>query len=323
MIEWPASTIAHSTIIERSRTIAYDFSRQALYAPQRRPVFVAADRVDAFQPHKRGLSLANAWWLSNAAHLAYFDGSQIEGVLHENRRSLGLSLVEFFDNGGTRGYLAGGDGFAILAFRGTQPGEVRDLATDLKFHQRELSAVGGSVAVHSGFLEALEHVWEPVQSCLEALSETSTPVWFTGHSLGAALATLAAVRHQPAALYTFGSPRVGQEGLRNVLVGFEVERFVNCTDIVTSVPPPLLRYRHAGTQRFFTHLGHLHNDPDTCLVARARRAGTFAYQKTFPLVHRGMVKLRRLADHAIVNYTESILRAMEATDGRAGNELAV
>ena len=38
------------------------------------------------------------------------------------------------------------------------------------------------------------------------------PIWYTGHSLGAALAILAASRKRPAALATFGAPIVVDDG---------------------------------------------------------------------------------------------------------------
>ena len=88
-------------------------------------------------------------------------------------------------------------------------------------------------------------------------------IWFTGHSLGGALATLAADRciRQGAMLglgdlggvYTFGSPLVGN---RHFADGFNSRvrgrsfRFVNDQDGVTKVPPQFLGYCHVNTERF-------------------------------------------------------------------------
>ena len=47
--------------------MAYDFTRQALYNPETRPVFLAADKVGPFQPSADRLSMVNAWWLANAS----------------------------------------------------------------------------------------------------------------------------------------------------------------------------------------------------------------------------------------------------------------
>lgn len=69
-------------------------------------------------------------------------------------------------------------------------------------------------------------------------------LWFTGHGMGAALATLAAVDFQPAALYTFGSPRVflSRSGRRWRIPAWRV---VNRMDLVAGLPPPW-RFRHVG-----------------------------------------------------------------------------
>ncbi len=55
----------------------------------------------------------------------------------------------------------------------------------------------------------------------------SRRVWFTGHSLGGALATLAAGRYERAPeVYTFGAPRVG-DGEHVKSLDTPVYRFVN------------------------------------------------------------------------------------------------
>ncbi len=83
------------------------------------------------------------------------------------------------------------------------------------------------------------------------------PIWLTGHSLGGALATIAAYRllkmgMNVHGLYTFGSPRVGnygfvhdfrvlafQRGLKGQGNEGNLQRFMNHNDIVARVPPAL------------------------------------------------------------------------------------
>jgi pimeloyl-ACP methyl ester carboxylesterase len=101
-------------------------------------------------------------------------------------------------------------------------------------------------------------VWADVTEAL-SLAHAVRP-WFTGHSLGGALATLAADRHgDSAAVYTFGSPLVGDDafaaGFNNRHEGRSF-RYVNGDDLVTRVPP------------FFTHINREHRlaaPPETSL----------------------------------------------------------
>jgi predicted lipase len=68
---------------------------------------------------------------------------------------------------------------------------------------------------HEGFQAALDAAWPLVETKLTALIQARRrPIFFTGHSLGAALAVLAAEKAKdghlvPAAVYTFGMPRAG------------------------------------------------------------------------------------------------------------------
>ena len=75
-------------------------------------------------------------------------------------------------------------------------------------------------------------------------------VYMTGHSLGAAMATIAATRYQPIELFTFGSPRVGgSKFIRNIKCPHL--RFMNNNDIVCRIPPAWLGFRHHGDMIYF------------------------------------------------------------------------
>jgi triacylglycerol lipase len=286
----------------------YDTSREALYHPESKPVFVGVDRMPRFQAHDLGFSLVNAWWLSNAAHLAYYDAAPLEHELHE----VGLRCVDFFSGESTQAFLAASDDFAILAFRGTESDEWVDFKADADFR---LASFQNGAKVHRGFLVALDQVWEKVDERLKEMAAQGLPTWYTGHSLGAALATLAAARTKPAALFSFGSPRVGNKEFVRLLDGVPVHRLVNCSDMAATVPPRSLGYRHVGELNFITSAGKLLVNPSSPRVFWSKIVGMCKYAAALPWFRRGVVKARSFADHAIVNYTSALGAAVARMPG--------
>lgn len=286
-----------------------DFSREALCYPDRRPVFVAVESVAPFDAENTGLSLTNAWWLANLCQLAYCQTCDIEQELQR----VGWRLLEFFEGESTQGYLAAGTGFAVLTFRGTEIEQWPDIKADSAFGLIEFRGVPD---VHGGFLGALDEVWPEVEAALDGVAAQGIPIWYTGYSLGAALATLAAARRPPAALYTFGSPRVGDLDFVRRLQELPIQRFVNCCDIVTQVPPPALGYWHVGQQEFITARGRILRNPESWHVARRRLMARLIYAAGLPWLRRGRVTMRSVADHAIVNYVAGIEREMQVSGSR-------
>tara|TARA_B100000212_G_scaffold31527_1_gene20609 strand:- start:441 stop:863 length:423 start_codon:yes stop_codon:yes gene_type:complete len=87
-------------------------------------------------------------------------------------------------------------------------------------------------------------------------------IYITGHSLGAALATLVAGRlnNPDVVLYTFGSPRVGN-GKWNKCQKFKHYRFRNNNDLVTRIPPAWLGFKHNGKFMYFNSNGDYKDQP--------------------------------------------------------------
>lgn len=204
------------------------------------------------------------------------DGAKL-AELNASIGAADFQLVETFNNGGTQAFLAKreSDRVAVLAFRGTEK-DMQDIKTDLdaRFYERN------GVRVHDGFYQAFLHVEPMVRKAVEELSDHK--VYVTGHSLGGALALIAARAlngDNIAACYTFGSPRVG--GLEfEADIKVPIYRVVNAADAVPRVPPtwfidavvwvagripqPTLRdwlrrflkqyqgYRHHGDMRYLT-----------------------------------------------------------------------
>ena len=183
---------------------------------------------------------------------------------------LGLVWGKFYDSGGSTQAFTCGDGSRmIVAFRGSEE-EPIDWIRNAEFRS-EPGELGGGV--HSGHHRALNEVWSDLRA---GLLTAGLPVSTTGHSLGAALATLAAARlaeaNAPAqAVYTFGQPRIGKSGFEQAyedLYGSVTFRFVNHIDLVTRVPFLLLGYRHVGRRMYFDESGAFMPDAEIWTVVR-------------------------------------------------------
>lgn len=156
------------------------------------------------------------------------------------RAALPDAEVEFFDRDATQAYAIRRAGHSALAFRGTQVFagfSLADVLSNLWVRRR----AWGPGKVHAGYLEALLDVVEEVKVLLY---RAPRPLYFTGHSMGGALATLAATLPPgPDAAYSFGAPRVGNAAFARALD--RVVRVVNCDDIAPRYPLPF-GYRHGG-----------------------------------------------------------------------------
>jgi hypothetical protein len=208
-----------------------------------------------FQTVAGTFSRINAWWLADAALLSYWPPDAARRIFNDQAH-LESESVQRLD---TQAYVAWNDAFALVAFRGTQPDSLIDVLADAGIALKEWDV--RDERVHAGFKAALEVVWDRIVEILTPLA--NRPVWFTGHSLGAALATLAGdrfARERPSrafgelgGIYTFGSPLVGDRGFVdgfNTRCGDRSFRFVNDQDTVTRVPPPGVGYRHVNSERF-------------------------------------------------------------------------
>jgi len=205
-----------------------------------------------FQVKATAFNLINAWWLAEASTLVYAD----EDFVRARFSKAGLPEVRFFDKQSTQCFVANNDQFAIVAFRGSEIWKKKE-KFDLNKVMADLKAnvdirltdwpQGGKV--HRGFKEALEEVWLDLLPYIRQLDSKGCKIWMTGHSLGAALATLCAGRYgHVQGVYTFGSPRVGNDVFKEKF-DVNIYRIVNNDDIVSRVPPPGA-YRHVGELKF-------------------------------------------------------------------------
>jgi len=213
-----------------------------------------------FDSRTRNYSTKNAYWLGKASEIVYDSPEKAQAEL----KSWGFNLFKYFDFRETQAFISGNDEMLVLAFRGTEAKKIRDWMTDLN-----MSFVGGpSGKVHEGFSIALNYIWSDIYQFIRA-QRGCRSLWVTGHSLGAALATLAVAKlrlekDEPVnGLYTFGQPRTGdREFAKNFDADFAAQtfRYVNNNDIVPRVPFRVLNYSHVGTFRYFDVKGIQHNE---------------------------------------------------------------
>jgi hypothetical protein len=230
--------------------------------PERDSSYVHFENAAAhpFDGGAAGLGRRNAWWLADAALLAYRD--VLDAISRFKQAGMQAELIQA---GGLQAYVAWGSSFLIVAFRGTESDQWDDIFDDLKFRQEAWG--GGAKLVHRGFKDALERVWPGMEPLVEHLGETRS-VWFSGHSLGGALAVLAADRYpKTAGVCTIGSPRVGNRAFGaafDTRFNGRALRYVAATDIVTHVPPETFfnfSYQHVGALRQISEIGAVTRQP--------------------------------------------------------------
>ena len=162
--------------------------------------------------------------------------------------------LKFFDVDGAQAYGIQMPQFTMIVFRGTQPNELSDIIADIKAWPSESDTVGN---VHSGFKGELDKIYPDISNWLKNKNKNLV---ITGHSLGAAMATLFASRQETkdydVKLYTFGSPRVGNDEWAEQFANIEAYRFVNNNDIVCTVPP-FGYYTHVGELHYMSYTGKI------------------------------------------------------------------
>jgi hypothetical protein len=288
----------------------FDNSWKALLKPGEATLYFDVHGRTQFQVEPPAFSLINAWWLGEFSRLIYRLGPRetpsfpagptrqeiLNGVGMQEVKFIGsekaqCAVIKSQDSSDAR--------FRALVFRGTD--ELIDWLTNLNVH---LARWAGPGLVHEGFRDAFDTIWPEIE---RLLAEDTGPVFYTGHSLGGALATLAAARVAPRALYTYGSPLVGDKTFTAALSNIQAYRVVNNRDIVTTVPPPI-GYGHVGELHYITHDGSVTVSPDDTTVAldRLKRDKSENVLRNLRRVFTDAPEF--LADHAPVNYVAHLER---------------
>jgi predicted lipase len=234
----------------------------------------------------------NAWWLAELSRVIYRESvAENDKVLPDRvtvLQNAGHQEVQFAHGASSEAALIKVGDFHVLAFRGTE--EPRDWRRniDVRFDDDW----GGPGRAHKGWVGALNEVWPQFEETLRAIA---TPIFYTGHSLGGALAILAAARFAPTAVYTYGGPRCGDaEFAREHPLRDRIHRVVNNRDLVPRNPPG---FEHTGELHYVTSNGAMLTNPSKDEVGDDHDVDDPTHE-----LLKGDLVPEFLADHAPVNY---------------------
>jgi hypothetical protein len=280
--------------------LAYDPSRTALYHPE---------RCDTL--FRSGQSCSPVQLAVEAARLAYYraeeSASERARLVDALDRAGFADLVLFVDSqSGAAAFAArrSSDGTALLSFRGTRPDDYRDLLTDLRANLVAWPESAGRV--HNGFAVAVRALRPQILEWIKSANPDGNKLILTGHSLGAAMATLAATIWRPGWLVTLGSPRVGDAVFTATVRATQIVRFVDCCDAVTEVPPGVGGYTHIEASTYLTRNARTVENPDESFVMSDRLRARVEYSIRYSWQFWRNVFVRDLADHAPINYARVV-----------------
>lgn len=216
-------------------------------------------------------------------------------------RSVGGDVPMFTSTAeGTQMMIAEFATHSAIVFRGTEvsisrPLEAyRDIKTDLMFRKTDFHGL----SIHRGFVRAYMGVLDDVRGFAH---ETKKPIYIAGHSLGGALAKLAAIeipRAKINAVYTFGAPRIGTSRIDDA-IGAPLYQVIHAADLVPRLPLMIMGFRRAGDKRYITRKGRLVRSPSS-----VRMAGRFIWTLL-------RSPTRVIKDHDLAKYRHHITRGLQ------------
>jgi hypothetical protein len=251
-------------------------------------VYPAHSLAETIETEAFDIDLAQAlMWMSQAAYETTADTSEpresrkLERILER----WGFTCRARLSRAGTEGFVAESTTTLVVAFAGTDPVITANWITDFNIRT-------GPDGIHRGFSEGVACVGPAL---LAALKGTTKRIFLVGHSLGGALAVVAAWRltgdrgelaewtapdeaidaGRIAGVLTYGMPRAGDEAFeasyRSRGLWQKTVRLEYGSDIVPSLPPAAtgqLAFRHVGPALHCPHGGQFkdslppRDDPD-------------------------------------------------------------
>lgn len=211
-----------------------------------------------------------AYWMMQLSYAVYFaegkdkvpDKEKILTYLQQ--KDQGFEELDGFSNKSTQSMVIAHKNYLALVFRGTD--ELADWLDNIN----ALSIKKMFGIFHRGFYLAVMDVWREMEASVKKYqSIKQRPIWFSGHSLGGAMATIAAADYIDqgkdfSGIYTFGQPRcMSRKTAKKFDEGTNDRyfRFQNNNDIITKIPSAFLGYYHGGKAIYISEKKTLHYSP--------------------------------------------------------------
>ena len=227
------------------------------------------------EPFQLSINGGTAYWMARCAKTVYQrkqDGSPDANAMLADlqREDPGFVGVVPFHNDNSSAVLVEHADYFTLAFRGTD--ELRDWLDNANL----LATTTDYGEFHRGFHGATERIWPQIytyyqQRRSQVRKDDHKPkgLFLTGHSLGGAMAIVAAaqlVHHDVGftGVYTFGQPRAVRPRTADLLTlraHNRIHRFQNNNDVVPRVPARMMGYSHCGNYMHIMQNKTIVHDP--------------------------------------------------------------
>jgi len=272
-----------------------------------------------FEHQASTFSLTNAAWLTDLSYLVYADQDFFTQKV-KDAGFTGEPVFIGFDSSdeSTQCAIVHNADMLVVIFRGTEfsPKRIKhvilDLTADLKAEGIAVPELNGNI--HAGFFSEVEKNYDEIAESIKKI-HTNQAIWFTGHSMGGALAIITAQllahRQQQSinGIYTIGCPRVGDA---NFVEHFQIPLYclINNQDPVPRIPTQgyspdnratINDYQPMGEIRYFDSEGKLHDIDKNSTQAKEFLNPGSTFLATF---------LPNMFDHAPYRYSQNIWKRL-------------
>ena len=224
-----------------------------------------------------------AWFFSECTRLSYLDDKKQQRQVLAQQGAESVCNIERDD-------LAAGlwiwPQCQVLVYRGTHRN--RNWLRNIRVAPIPCTIATQRCKVHGGFFRA----FEKLDADIRPLILDDRPLLCCGHSLGAAIASIAALHYQATLIYSFGSPRLGDKTFCQAYP-IPMHRLCCVDDMVTRLPSskgPSI-YQHIGEAIY--------------LGEKQRKRDRFKMKLRNPEMF--LKSPKHLSDHAPINYSRQLV----------------
>lgn len=198
--------------------------------------------------YKKDFDIDVSRWLLELSVVSYIDNlKELEDQISKNTN---FKIKKVCEKDYIEALVLYSDDVIVVSFAGTELNEFNDINTDLKFWHSYAEDVG----IHHGFYTAYKKIkFDVYKAVLELQKEKHREVYWTGHSLGGALAVVFATFWKyESVVYTFAQPKVGDRDFATLTSKRARHyRITSNADLAPKFPVWFRSYCHSGDELRF------------------------------------------------------------------------